>query len=90
MDGIAPLLLGGSILYFFTRKSDQRKKLARQMREILKDPSAIAGLILLVLVVIGVSGKIVTWWDDYNFWATDVKSIFYRNGFANKYANAAP
>ena len=32
----------------------------------------------------------VSWWDDYNFWATDVKSIFYRNGFADKYANAAP
>ncbi len=90
IDGIAPLLLCGGVLYFFTRKGEQRKELLRQCIEILKDPSTIAGIILLLLVVIGVSGKVVSWWDDYNFWATDVKSIFYRNGFADKYANAAP
>ena len=90
IDGIAPLLLCGVVLYFFTRKGEQRKELLRQCIEILKDSSTIAGIILLLLVVIGVSGKVVSWWDDYNFWATDVKSIFYRNGFADKYANAAP
>lgn len=90
IDGIAPLLLCGVVLYFFTRKREQRKELLRQCIEILKDPSTIAGIILLLLVVVGVSGKVVSWWDDYNFWATDVKSIFYRNGFADKYANAAP
>ena len=74
IDGIAPLLLCGVVLYFFTRKGEQRKELLRQCIEILKDPSTIAGIILLLLVVIGVSGKVVSWWDDYNFWATDVKS----------------
>ena len=24
----------------------------------------------------GMCRKVVNWWDDYNFWATDVKSIF--------------
>ena len=91
IDGIAPLLLCGMGLYFFMRKKgEQRKELLRQCIEILKDPSTAVGLILFVAVAVGVSGKVVSWWDDYNFWATDVKSIFYRNGFADKYANAAP
>lgn len=90
IDGIAPLLLCGIVVYFFTRKGEQRKELLRRCGEILKEPSAMAGLILLAAVAVGVSGKVVSWWDDYNFWATDVKSIFYRNGFADKYANAAP
>lgn len=90
IDGIALGVLSGILLYFLTRKKERRKELLVQITEILKDPSTIAGLLLLILVSVGVSAKAVTWWDDYNFWATDVKSIFYRNGFALKYANAAP
>ena len=54
IDGIAPLLLCGGVLYFFTRKREQRKELLRQCIEILKDPSTIAGLILLLLAWKGV------------------------------------
>lgn len=35
-------------------------------------------------------GKIVTWWDDLNFWAADLKALTYLDGFANRYANVAP
>lgn len=53
-------------------------------------PGNIVAILLLLLVPVFVSKKVVTWWDDYNFWATDVKSIFYLNGFASKYQNVAP
>ena len=45
---------------------------------------------MTVVMTVCVSSKVVSWWDDYNFWATDVKSLFYLDGFAGKYANAAP
>lgn len=51
---------------------------------------AIIYLLLALIVSIGVSDKIITWWDDVNFWASDVKSIFYLDGFASKYANVSP
>ena len=46
IDGIAPLLLCGVVLYFFTRKGEQRKELLRQCIEILdysRDYSAASG-----------------------------------------------
>ena len=52
--------------------------------------SFIAGFILIICVILCTSQKVVTWWDDINFWATDVKSLYYLDGFASKYSNVAP
>lgn len=48
--------------------------------------------IILTLVLISVSQvpRVATWWDDINFWATDVKALFYLDGFPGKYGNVAP
>lgn len=48
--------------------------------------------IILTLILISVSQvpRVVTWWDDINFWATDVKALFYLEGFPGKYGNVAP
>lgn len=56
----------------------------------LKKPGTVMAVVVLAAVPVLTSGKAVTWWDDFNFWATDAKSIFYLNGFAEKYKNAAP
>ncbi|MBQ9928634.1 MAG: hypothetical protein IJO65_11755 [Lachnospiraceae bacterium] len=70
------------------------KKRARNIwiffKEEIKRPGTFIAMALLVLVPVLVSGKVVTWWDDYNFWATDAKSIYFLNGFAQKYQNVAP
>lgn len=46
--------------------------------------------IICISLPILLSAKVVTWWDDINFWASDLKSIFYIGGFASKYANVSP
>lgn len=56
----------------------------------LKKPGVIVGLAILLFVPLLTSQKVVTWWDDYNFWATDVKALYYLDGFAKKYQNVAP
>lgn len=70
--------------------ADRRKEMLAFLKDELFKPGTLiaAGLTLCVVFLVG--NKVVTWWDDYNFWATDVKSIYFLNGFAGKYQNAAP
>ena len=58
------------------------------MQELLS-PSALTALAMTAIVTACVSAKLVSWWDDYNFWATDVKALFYLDGFAGRYGNVA-
>ena len=44
----------------------------------------------IAVVSLLTADRLALWWDDINFWATDVKSIFYFDGFAAKYGNTAP
>lgn len=78
------------IVTLIRETGEQRKNIASFCLGELKKPGSIIALFMMIAVPLLVSGKTVTWWDDYNFWATDVKSIFYLNGFAQKYQNAAP
>lgn len=90
IDGISAAFLAVSVWQVIRRKPEERRRMLRWIREELLAPGTLAALAAVVAVTVCVSGKTVTWWDDYNFWATDVKSIFYLDGFAGKYANAAP
>ncbi len=56
----------------------------------IMQPSFITAFILLFTVALCTSGKVVTWWDDINFWAADVKSLYFLDGFAGRYANVSP
>ena len=47
-------------------------------------------VILCIVIPLTQSAKIVTWWDDVNYWASDLKSLYYLGGFASKYANVSP
>lgn len=76
--------------FFFVKMSkEQRGEILNFVRQELFSASTLTALGLTVVVVLCVNERIVSWWDDYNFWATDVKSIFYLDGFADKYANVA-
>ena len=67
----------------------RRAELTGFVKKELFDAGTLTAVALTVAVTFGVGDKPVSWWDDYNFWAADVKSIFYLDGFAEKYANVA-
>ncbi|MBD5546000.1 MAG: hypothetical protein HDQ97_01100 [Lachnospiraceae bacterium] len=76
-------------IYMFRLGKEKRKEVVDFARQELLRPATLTALAMTVIVAAFVSGKAVSWWDDYNFWATDVKSLFYLDGFAPKYANVA-
>ncbi|MBQ8877560.1 MAG: hypothetical protein IJ029_02435, partial [Lachnospiraceae bacterium] len=75
---------------FVLVRKKQIGKLGNFLKTELKKPGVIVGLVMLFSVPLLTSQKVVTWWDDYNFWATDVKALYYLDGFAKKYQNVAP
>lgn len=89
-SGIAAVLILAAALVYLWIHEKERRNIGKYLLTELHKPGTIAAIILLAAVPILASGKAVSWWDDLNFWATDVKSIYYRNGFAGKYGNAAP
>lgn len=88
-DTIALIWLLAVCLFFVRLPKEKRKEMTGFAVREMTDPGTLTALAMTAAVTIGVSGKAVSWWDDYNFWATDVKSIFYLDGFAEKYANVA-
>ncbi|NBJ93262.1 hypothetical protein [Parablautia muri] len=88
-DYIAAAGLIATLFILAKKTKEQRKEIMSFVRGELFRASTLTALFMAIVVCICVGGKAVSWWDDYNFWATDVKSIFYLNGFAHKYANVA-
>lgn len=88
-DYIAVAVIGAAMIYFFRVSGEKRRDIVRFAREELLSPGALTAFVMVILVTVCVSGKVVSWWDDYNFWATDAKALFYLDGFADKYANVA-
>ena len=88
-DILAPLFLLGSGILVFKMDRKKRKELVSFAGRELRAPAFLTALLLFMVVTVCVSGKLTSWWDDYNFWATDVKSIFYLDGFADRYENVA-
>ena len=54
------------------------------------DAGMVAYLTLMLVLPLALNTRIVTWWDDVNFWASDLKALYYLGGFARKYANVSP
>ena len=79
-----------AMAFFIRMKKEKRREILLFIKTELLRPGTITAFFMAVTVTVLVGAKITTWWDDYNFWATDVKSIFYLDGFAGKYRNAAP
>lgn len=89
-DYLAVFLLLLAVFLLIRRGKEKRREFLTFFLTELKKPGTIMAIVILVAVPALTAGKTVTWWDDFNFWATDVKSIFYLNGFAEKYQNVAP
>lgn len=43
----------------------------------------------LVIIVLLVNYRQILEWDAYNFWGPDIKSLYYRNGFAGRLSNVS-
>lgn len=90
IDWIAGITIAGSVAVVLSRKQEERRKILRTWLDKMTEPSFLAAVFLLLVVALCTSEKVVTWWDDINFWAADVKSLYYLDGFAGKYMNVAP
>lgn len=89
-DYLAMGAVAAAGVYLARLPDKKRKDLLGFAGKEMASPAMLTALVMTVVMTVCVSGKPVSWWDDYNFWATDVKSLFYLDGFAGKYANVAP
>ncbi len=89
IDILSAGLIIGTGVFLWKKKVFETKK---PDREDLIFSGVRIGVILLVMILITVSQlpRLADWWDDINFWATDVKALYFLNGFPGKYGNAAP
>lgn len=90
IDIVSVTLLAVIGIWLFRKDKEERHRIKANMLENIREPGTIIIFLTILIVTFCVKDKMVTWWDDYNFWATDVKSLFYLDGFAGKYANVAP
>lgn len=90
IDGIGVLVIVLSGGWLISRKREQRAVFGKACLKNMTQPSFVIAVLLLAVVILCTSQKVVSWWDDINFWATDVRSLYYLNGFAGKYGNVAP
>ncbi len=90
VDAVGVALILACIIHIIRLSPEVRKTLFGKIIDKLNDPSWWVFVVMMILIYIGVKDKLITWWDDLNFWGTDVKAIFYDNGFAGRYLNVAP
>lgn len=88
-DYIAGIAVAAALICFMKMPRERQREVLSFAGQELLSPGALTAFGMTVLVTLCVSSKAVSWWDDYNFWATDVKSLFYLDGFARKYINVA-
>lgn len=87
--GAIAICIAAVVWIWRLQQKKQVSDLTGFLKEELKNPGVIVGLLMLVLVPLLTAQKVTTWWDDYNFWATDAKALYYLDGFASKYQNVA-
>lgn len=90
IDGIAVLVLLLSAVWLVSRKKEERKNVIRVCFQNMTRPSFAIGAVLLAAVAVCTFTKMVTWWDDFNFWAVDARALYHSGGFAGRYGNVAP
>ncbi|MCR4832202.1 MAG: hypothetical protein K5900_01365 [Butyrivibrio sp.] len=77
-------------IYVERRSKQAKEEIRKDLLDFIKMPELWSVLAVCVLTTVLTIGQIVTWWDDLNYWATDLKALYYMNGFAGKYGNVAP
>lgn len=90
IDGISAAFLLFWLGWFLLAGSGKRRAFVSAASGALRHISAPAAAAAVVGAAFLMSGRVAVWWDDLNFWATDVKALYGLDGFAARYANAAP
>ncbi len=90
IDVISLVIITAFFIWFIKSNKEKRTDFTKKCLNNMTQASFITAVILIALVIICTSHRVVTWWDDMNFWASDVKSIYYLDGFASKYGNVSP
>lgn len=90
IDGIALVALVLFGIWLVRQPKEERKNFFSMCTNKIICASFVTAVFLMAVIAICTSGKVVSWWDDINFWAADVKSLYFLDGFAQKYANVSP
>jgi len=91
IDGVLALFGLGALgaLAVRTRRRGGKALAAELRRQFLDAHLWFAAALILAMCLL-LRGERILEWDGYNFWGPDTKSLYYRDGFAPRYANAAP
>lgn len=90
IDALAAAVVAVFLIWFLKKTRQEKKVFRKTCLQNVTSASFVTAFLLLLVVAVCTSGKVVSWWDDINFWASDVKSLYYLNGFAGKYGNVSP
>ena len=90
IDFLALAEIAVFVFLLFRKEKEERKELLKELSDYIMMPKLWCVLIICALTVFLTRGQYVTWWDDLNYWATDVKGLYYNGGFAGRYGNVAP
>lgn len=90
IDVISLAIIASFFIWLIKSNKEKRAGFTKNSLNNMTQASFITAVILIVFVIICTSHRVVAWWDDINFWVTDVKSIYYLDGFASKYGNVSP
>lgn len=86
---LAVCLLGLGLLFAVRAGRDGFRQAVKSACRPLREPQFWINAAVLAVVILLVNYRRVLEWDAYNFWGADIKSLFYRNGFAERYSNVA-
>lgn len=87
---LALCLLGLGLLFAAGVRRDGLRQTVKTACRPLGEPQFWINALVLTAIILLVNYRQVLEWDAYNFWGADIRSLFYRNGFAERYSNAAP
>lgn len=90
IDGIGAAFLLLWLCWMALAGKEKRKLFWAAAGRAVGGISTPAAVIALAGAALLFSGRVTVWWDDLNFWATDVKALYGLDGFAARYTNAAP
>ncbi|MBD5522664.1 MAG: hypothetical protein HDR03_15825 [Lachnospiraceae bacterium] len=90
IDVLSLVIITVFLIWFIKNNKEKRADFTKICLCNMTQASFITAVILIAFAVICTSHRVVAWWDDINFWVTDVKSIYYLDGFSSKYGNVSP
>lgn len=88
VDAIA--VIGCLVLCIFFLKIRNKAACFQDIKKSILQPSFILFTIVSIVGILLLASRGVRTWDELNFWAVDVKSLFYLQGFASKGFNCSP